>query len=84
MKCRITELILSPSSPRKTARRATASPLSSDTGPPWVQDALPDDLLPSLPPDWEPPACSTPETPSSEMKSVEESKHTLDEEVSMM
>ena len=84
MKCRVTELILSPSSPRRTARRATASPASSDAGPPWVQDALPDDIVPSLPPDWEPPACSTSETPSSEMKCVEESKNTLDEEVSMM
>jgi hypothetical protein len=46
-------------SPRKTARLATSSPPSSDTAPPWVQDALPDDLVPSLPPDWKPPTCST-------------------------
>ena len=84
MKRRLTEMILYPSSPKKTARRATASPPSSDASPPWVQDALPDDLVLSLPPHWEPPACSTSETASSEMKSVEESKHTLDEEVSMM
>ena len=84
MKCRVTELILSPSSPRRTARHKITSPSSSDTGAPWVQDALPDDLVPSLPPDWEPPAFSTPETPSSEVASVEESKHTLDEVVSMM
>ena len=81
MKCRVTELILSPSSPRRTAHRATASPPSSDTGPPWVQDALPDDLVPSLPPEWEPPTCSSSEIPSSEKDCVEESKQYLDEEV---
>ena len=59
MKHRLMELILSPSSPRRTARLATSSPPSSDTAPPWVQDALPDDLVPSLPPDWQPPAFST-------------------------
>ena len=59
MKRGLTDLLLSLSSPRRTACRATASPSSSDTGPPWVQDALPDDLVPSLPPDWEPPSFST-------------------------
>ena len=65
MKRRLTELILSPSSPRGTARLATASPPSSDTGPPGVKDSLPDDLVPSLPPDWEPPSFSTWEVQSS-------------------
>ena len=59
MKPELTNTIISPSSPRKTSRRATPSPPSppsNDTGAPCEQDPLPDDLVPSLPPGWEPPS----------------------------
>jgi hypothetical protein len=34
--------------------------------PPWKEAPLPDDLVPSLPPDWQPPTFSTQETPTSQ------------------
>ena len=62
MKPELTNMILSPSSPSsssspmRTSRLATPSPPSNDTGTPYEQDPLPDDLVPSLPHDWEPPS----------------------------
>ena len=74
MKRELTDLILSPSSPRRTSRRATLSPPSNDTGAPCEQDPLPDDLVPSLPPDWEPPSyyklMLSPQSASSEGKVI--------------
>ena len=54
MKPELTDLILSPSSPRRTSHSATASPPSNHTGAPSEQDPMPDDLVPSLAPYWEP------------------------------
>ena len=43
-------------SPTRTSRRVTPSPPSTDPDAPYEQAPLPDDLVPSLPPDWEPPS----------------------------
>ena len=77
MKPQLTNMILSPSSPsspRRTSRRVTPSPPSNDTGASCKQDPLPEDLVPSLPPDWEPPSfCQlmlSPQSASSEGKVI--------------
>ena len=61
---------LSPRSPTRTSRRTTPSPPSTDPDAPYEQAPLPDDLVPSLPPDWEPPSYSqemlAPQSASSE------------------
>ena len=44
---------LFPISPRSSSRRTTPSPSSNGTGAPYEQD-----LVPSLPPPWEPPSYS--------------------------
>ena len=56
MKPELTHLILSPSSQSMISHRATPSPRSNDTGATCEQDSMPDDLVPSLLLDWEPPS----------------------------
>ena len=62
--------VLSPPSRMRSSRRSTPSPPSTDADAPYEQAPLPDDLVPSLPPDWEPPSYSqempTPQSASSE------------------
>ena len=67
--------------------RHTQMQNTQPTTPPTAKDQPPDDdIVPSLPPDWQPPSFSTQEILSSAdvSENEEEVKHSLDEEVSLM
>ena len=63
------------STPMKTRR--TTTPIV----PPCKEAPLPDDLVPSLPPDWQPPIYSTQEVPTSPPAASDEDTRSLREEV---
>ncbi len=54
---------------------------NTPTVPPWKEAPLPDDLVPSLPPDWRPPTYSTQEAPASPPAASDEDARSLREEV---
>jgi hypothetical protein len=47
-------------------------PASTPAAPTWEDRPLDDDIVPSLPPDWQPPAFLTEEVPTSESEASEE------------